>query len=69
MSERCSHGGCQTPAVVTVVPVSHWWDHLYGVKVWSTGDDDDGRADARPACRNHMATICEAIPEALVRPI
>jgi hypothetical protein len=45
---KCSHGGCQTEAVVTVTPAK--W---YAYEGWNPDGDE------RPACRNHMAVICE----------
>lgn len=50
MAERCSHGGCQTPAVVQVVRAEN-----YPYENWCEV------GERRPACRNHMATIVDAL--------
>lgn len=52
MTPRCSHGGCQTDAVVLI-----WSAHSLGNAQFGI---DAKRS--RPACRNHMATICEEHP-------
>lgn len=48
---KCSHGGCQTDAVVTVTPLSMT---LVG--------DYEPIGDERAACRFHMAVLCEIDP-------
>jgi hypothetical protein len=47
---KCSWGGCQTDAVVTITPAD---------PTLSGGFDYTFDADQRAACRNHMAIICE----------
>jgi hypothetical protein len=54
---KCSHGGCQTDAVVTITPTD---------PTLSGGFDYTFDADQRLACRNHMAVICQDHPLAIV---
>jgi hypothetical protein len=46
---KCSHGGCQTDAVVLITPATY---HSFENAYLTTGNP-------RGACRFHMAIICE----------
>jgi hypothetical protein len=48
---KCSYGGCQTDAVVTVTPLS-----------MTMAGDYEPVGDCRYACRFHMAVICNPDP-------
>jgi hypothetical protein len=48
---KCGHGGCRTDAVVILVRAERT---LVG--------DYEPVGQSRPACRNHMAVLCEPDP-------
>jgi hypothetical protein len=50
---KCSHGGCQTDATVTITPIEPSYGGAF---------DYVPRAEERTACRNHMAVLCEPDP-------
>ena len=49
---KCSWGGCQSLAVVTLLPVH----------ATPEGFDYDDDAELRPACRYHMGILCQPDP-------